>query len=142
MTMSNHKRRNALLWTLQVLLAVLFLFAGTMKLVSPIDEMARMSGLPGGFLLFIGAAELAGGLGLVLPGLLRVRRALTPLAAAGLVLVMVGAVVVSALRMGVASAAVPLVVSALLVLVVRGRLDWARRPAPPVVAREHGAIAS
>jgi hypothetical protein len=52
--------------------------------------------LPGAFLRFIGVAELLGGLGLVLPGLFKMHRHLTPLAAAGLVIIMIGATVLTA----------------------------------------------
>ena len=83
------------LWIVQGLLAVLFLFAGGMKLVMPIEEMTEQIALPGAFLRFIGVAEVLGGLGLILPGLLRIRPGLTPLAAAGLVIIMIGATVLT-----------------------------------------------
>ena len=71
-----------LLWTVQGLLAALFLFAGGMKLVTPIAALTQQIALPGLFLRFIGLVEVLGALGLILPGLLRIRPALTPLAAA------------------------------------------------------------
>src|SRR2546429_832113 len=74
---------NVALWIVQGLLAALFLFAGGAKLVLPLDQLAGPVALPGWFLRFIGAAEVLGALGLVLPGLLRIRPGLTPLAAAG-----------------------------------------------------------
>jgi uncharacterized membrane protein YphA (DoxX/SURF4 family) len=79
------------LWIIQGLLALLFLFAGGMKLVLPIEEMTKQMPMPGPFLRFIGVAEILGALGLILPGLLRIRPGLTPLAAAGLVIIMIGA---------------------------------------------------
>src|SRR5262245_56289176 len=80
------------LWTVQGMLAALFLFAGGMKLVMPIEAMtAQMPEIPGAFLRFIGVAETLGALGLILPGLLRIRPGLTPLAAAGLVIILLGA---------------------------------------------------
>ena len=51
---------------------------------------------PALFIKFIGLVEVLGGLGLILPGIFRRRPELTPLAAAGLVIVMIGAVVISA----------------------------------------------
>ena len=72
------------LWIVQGLLALLFLFAGGMKLVLPIEELTAQMPLPGLFVRFIGVAEVLGAIGLVLPGLLRLRPGLTPLAAAGL----------------------------------------------------------
>jgi hypothetical protein len=83
------------LWIVQVLLAFLFIWAGGMKLVLPLEQLAGPPGsvvLPGWFVRFIGVAELLGGLGLLLPSLLRIRPGLTPLAAAGLVIIMIGAV--------------------------------------------------
>jgi hypothetical protein len=76
----------ALLWTLQVLLALFFaLGSGAPKLILPLEALAMPILLPGPFVWFIGACEVLGGLGLILPGLLRIRPGLTPLAAAGLV---------------------------------------------------------
>src|SRR5262249_50717203 len=85
------KKTNALLWTLQALLALLFLFAGGTKLVLPIAALTAQSPLPGAFLRFIGAAEVLGALGRTPPGFLRIRRGLPPPAACGLSLIMVGA---------------------------------------------------
>ena len=87
--------KNGVLWIVQALLAALFLFAGGMKLVMPIDELVAQSHMSGGFLRFIGVVEVLGGLGLVLPGLTGIAPILAPLAAAGLVIIMIGATVVS-----------------------------------------------
>ena len=57
---------NIALWIIQSLLALLFLFAGVMKLILPIEEMTQQIALPGLFLRFIGVCEVLGGLGLVL----------------------------------------------------------------------------
>ena len=110
------------LWTLQGLLATLFLFTGGMKLVLPVAALTRDIPLSGGFIRFIGVLEVLGGLGLVLPGLLHFRPALTPLAALGLVLVMSGAFGVSLVTGHADTAAIPVVVGVLLavVAVVRG----------------------
>jgi uncharacterized membrane protein YphA (DoxX/SURF4 family) len=83
------------LWTAQISLAMLFLFAGVMKFVMPVKEMTRGSSLPGSFFHFIGAMEVFGAIGLVLPCLLRISRFLTPVAACGLVIIMAGATVTS-----------------------------------------------
>jgi uncharacterized membrane protein YphA (DoxX/SURF4 family) len=115
------------LWSIQGLLALLFLFAGSMKLIVPIEMLtAQMSlPLPGLFLRFIGTAEVAGALGLILPGLLRIRPMLTPLAACGLVIIMIGATVVTLVGGGGVSALVPLVVGLLCTAVAYGRRSWA-----------------
>jgi uncharacterized membrane protein YphA (DoxX/SURF4 family) len=118
--------KSAGLWTIQVLLALVFLFAGSMKLLTPIDVMmAQMTvPLPGWFIQFIGVAEVAGALGLLLPGLFRIRRVLTPLAACGLILIMIGATIITAATMDVVSALFPLVVGLLCLLVAYGRRAW------------------
>jgi uncharacterized membrane protein YphA (DoxX/SURF4 family) len=113
------------LWTVQVILAALFLFSGTMKFMMPVAKMQEGPvKLPGLFLHFIGVAEVLGGLGLILPGLLRIRRGLTPLAAAGLLIIMIGATVVTLLGGGGATALIPLTVGILVAFVVYGRWGW------------------
>src|SRR5918995_7194894 len=103
---------NVALWILQVLLAALFLFAGGVKLITPIEEMMKQMplALPGWFLRFTGVIELLGAIGLVLPWLLRIKPSLTALAAAGLVIVMLGATVYTLAAGDIASALMPLVV--------------------------------
>jgi hypothetical protein len=114
-------KRNATLWVIQGLLAALFLFAGSMKLILPLESMAGPVALPGWFLRFIGVAEVAGAVGLILPWLTRIQPRLTPLAAGGLVVIMAGATVISAMGSPAAGAAVPLVVGALAATVAYGR---------------------
>jgi len=119
---TQRKTTRIALWIVQAVLAALFLFAGGFKLATPIAELARMApALPAGFLKFIGACEVLGGLGLVLPGLFRVRLGLTPLAAAGLVIIMVGAVVVTVATQSLAGAAFPLAIGLLATAVALGR---------------------
>jgi hypothetical protein len=112
---------NVALWIVQVLLAALFVFAGGMKLIMPIDKLTGPINFPEWFLRFIGVAELLGGLGLVLPGLLRTRPGLTPLAAAGLIIIMIGATVVTLMTGVVAAALISLVVGVLAAFVAYGR---------------------
>ena len=113
------------LWIVQGLLALLFVFAGSMKLILPVEMMTAQMPLPGLFLRFIGVAEIAGALGLILPGLLGIRPMLTPLAACGLVIIMIGATVVTLADADVVSALVPLVVGLLCTAVAYGRRSWA-----------------
>ena len=114
------------LWIVQGLLALLFLFAGGTKLVLPLDQLTGSVPLPGLFLRFIGVAEVLGAAGLVLPGLLRVRPGLTPLAAAGLVIIMIGATVVTLAGGDVATALIPAVLGLLAAFVAYGR--WRAEP--------------
>ena len=119
---------NLALWIVQALLAAVFLFAGGMKLIMPIEEMLKQMPLPlpGWFLRFTGVVEVLGAIGLILPRLLRIRPGLTPLAAAGLVIVMIGAVVYTLAAGDVASALMPLVVGLLCAFVAYGR--WRLAP--------------
>jgi uncharacterized membrane protein YphA (DoxX/SURF4 family) len=114
---------NYVLWIVQGLLALIFLFTGGMKLVLPIEVMTEQMPLPlpGWFLRFIGVAEVLGALGLILPRLLGIRPSLTPLAAAGLVIIMIGATVITLAGFGVAPALIPLVVGLLAAFVAYGR---------------------
>jgi len=116
---------NVLLWVVQGLLAALFLFAGSMKLVLPVEALAGPFALPGLFMRFIGVAEVAGALGLVLPSLLRIQPRLTPAAAAGLVIIMIGATVLTGIAGPVAMAAMPALVGVLAGFVAYGRLHTA-----------------
>jgi uncharacterized membrane protein YphA (DoxX/SURF4 family) len=117
------------LWIFQVLLALLFLFAGISKLVMPAEKLTEQAPqFSSAFLRFIGVVETLGGLGLILPGLLKIKTGLTPLAAAGLVLVMIGAVVVAYQTMGAQGAAIPLVTGILAAFVAYGR--WRLMPLP------------
>jgi uncharacterized membrane protein len=90
---------NILLWTIQIILALLFLFAGVSKFLMPAEEMAQNmpAFLSINFIYFIGACEILGALGLVLPWAFKIKPGLTPLAASLLFVVMIGAVVVSAI---------------------------------------------
>jgi hypothetical protein len=110
----------------QALLVALFLFAGGMKLVLPLEKLTGPVELPGLFLRFIGVAEVLGALGLILPGLLRIRPGLTPLAAAGLVIIMIGATGIGLAAGDVAMALIPLVVGLLAAFVAYGR--WRLAP--------------
>ena len=120
---------NIALWIVQVLLALLFLFTGGMKLIMPIEEMTQQLPMPGWFLRFIGVCEMLGGLGLILPWLLRIRPGLTPLAAAGLVVIMIGATVTTIMTGQIAISLVPLVVGILCLFVAYGRWRLAPREA-------------
>jgi uncharacterized membrane protein YphA (DoxX/SURF4 family) len=118
------------LWVVQWLLALLFLFAGGTKLVLPLEKLTGPMPvpLPGLFLRFIGVAEVLGAIGLILPGLLGIRPGLTPLAAAGLVIIMIGATVLTLAGGDVAPALIPLVVGLLSAFVAYGRWRLVRRP--------------
>jgi uncharacterized membrane protein YphA (DoxX/SURF4 family) len=118
---------NWALWTIQILLALLYLFSGSMKFVMPVAKMNEGAvKFPGLFYHFIGTCEVLGGLGLILPGLTGIRRGLTPLAAAGLLIIMIGATTVTLMDgMGIV-ALLPFIVGVLVAIVAYGRWGWLR----------------
>lgn len=122
------------LWCVQALLAVAFAMAGFMKLTTPLDQLGAampwVATAPGALVRFIGLAELAGGLGLVLPAATRIKPILTPLAAAGLVLVMVLAAGVHAVRGELEALPINAVLGGLAALVA-----WGRTAKAPIAAR-------
>ena len=85
------------LWIIQGMLAFAFFGAGAMKLATPVaqlaEQMAWVGHVPAAGVKLIGSAEVLGAIGLILPSALRLRPKLTPLAAAGLAITMLGAVV-------------------------------------------------
>jgi len=109
------------LWIAQAVLALIFLFAGGVKLVLSPEQLTGPVALPIGFVRFIGICEVLGAIGLILPGLLRTRPVLTPLAASGLVIVMLGAIVITLMGGDVAPAVIPLLVGLLAAFVAYGR---------------------
>jgi putative oxidoreductase len=90
------------LWIVQGLLALMFIFAGFGKLTAPISELAAQMpwvlDFSESMVRFVGASEVLGGLGLILPSLLRIKPVLTPLAALGLAVVMLLAAVYHATK--------------------------------------------
>jgi len=122
MPASSPKTINRVLWIAQSLTALLFLFAGFMKFVTPVEQMQQGGvSLPGSFIHFIGICECLGALGLLLPGILRIHTWLTPLAAAGLTIIMAGAVSITIPAMGVAAAIFPAVVGIVTSWIAYGR---------------------
>ena len=123
---------NILLWILQVLLGLLFIFSGVMKFIMSVAEMNEQAPVhfPGIFLHFIGLCEILGGIGLILPGALRIRPSLTPLAAVGLAIITAGATVITLMGPMKSMVVVPLVTCLLCIFVA-----WGRWKAQPISAR-------
>jgi uncharacterized membrane protein YphA (DoxX/SURF4 family) len=119
---------NILLWILQCLLGLLFIFSGAMKFVMTVAQMNEQGPvfLPGIFLHFIGVCEILGGIGLILPSALRIEPRLTPLAAAGLAIITAGATVITLMGPMKGMALVPLITCLLCIFVAWGR--WKARP--------------
>ena len=120
---SRERMMSVTLWTIQGALALLFLLSGGSKLILPSNVLLAQLALPLPiwFIRFIGVIEVAGALGLILPQLTRIKPFLTPLAACGLALEMVGATIVTVIGMGVAPALLPLFVGLLAVFVAYER---------------------
>ncbi len=112
---------NVVLWIIQALLALLFLFAGGVKLILPVAAMTKQVALPGSFLRFIGVCEVLGAIGLILPGITRIRTGLTSLAASGLVIIMIGATWITVTKVNLVSALFPFAVGLLAAFVACGR---------------------
>jgi DoxX-like family len=125
------------LWTVQALLALAFLFGGCVKLLVPPDVLYQMVPLQTEFVRFIALCETLGAIGLIVPSVLRIQPRLTPLAAAGLSIIMTGATLLSPSFTGeLAPSILPLVLGLLAAFVAYGRSRVAlipprsRRPAP------------
>ena len=128
---------NVGLWILQILLGLFMAVAsGLPKLIVPVEQLPMPIPIPGPLLLFIGVAEIAGGLGLILPGLLRIRPGLTPLAAAGLGLVAIGGMAYQIAAGEPGNAVFALAIAVLCALVGYGRwqvVPHRARPRRPVL---------
>ena len=130
--MKQQQRSKALhitLWIAQVLLAGMFLMSGLMKVSQPIDQLSKMlpwaTQVPEVLVRFIGAAEVLGALGLILPSLLRIQPKLTPIAAIGLGLVMLFAIAFHVSRGETAVIGMNFVLVALAAFIAWGRLKKA-----------------
>ena len=132
------KKLNALLWTLQGLLALFIgLASGAPKLLLPAEAVPMPIPLSPDFLHFIGVCEVLGALGLILPGVLRIRPGVTVLAAAGIALLTVCAAVYQVMAGQPESAVFALVIGALAAFVAYGR-----RRLQPLRAAERTAAAT
>lgn len=117
---------NIALWIIQALLAALFLFAGVAKLGMTVEQMNQGPvQFPGVFYRFIAIVEILGGLGMILPGIFKIKTGLTPLAALGLVIIMIGATAIS-FKMSPSAAILPLITGVLAAFVAYGR--WKLAP--------------
>jgi hypothetical protein len=118
---------NLTLWIVAGLLAAVFLFAGSTKLFIPRKKLAEASGggwvldFSAGFVKALGALEILGAVGLILPALLDVAPVLVPLAALGLGVIMVGAAAVEFRRQEFKHVLVNLTYLALIAFVAWGR---------------------
>ena len=132
---TKNTRWNIGLWVAQAALAAMFLMAGFMKLTSSPADMAAMGMLwaqnaPVALIRFIGTAEVAGALGLILPAATRIMPELTRLAAAGLAVIMVLAAGLHITRGEFEVVPMNIILFALAVLVI-----WGRAKKAPIAPR-------
>ena len=125
---------NTLLWGLQILLALVFAFGGAMKAITPPVELAEQAAwalrVPAWTIVVAGVAEVLAAIGLIVPAATRIRPSLTPLAASGLVLVMLlAAFWVHAPAAEWGAVATNLVLGGLAAFTAYGR--WVLAPIPP-----------
>ncbi len=122
---------NALLWILQVLLAAAFLAHGLMFLF-PSPELALLmdASIARPLRYLLGVAEVAAGIGLVVPGVTRIQPWLVAAAAAGLIPIMIGATVLHLVRAEYGPAATTAVLLAMV-----GAVAWLRWRVHPIRAR-------
>ena len=91
------KALHIILWVAQIILGGMFIMAGVMKSTQPIVDLSKSvpwtANVPLALIRLIGVSELLGGIGLILPSLLRIKPIFTPVAAIGILLIMVFAMV-------------------------------------------------
>ncbi len=124
-TVKNQKGLNIALWIGQFLLASMFIMAGWMKSVQPIEELGKslpwVNEVSAGLVRFIGVSELAGGLGILLPSLLKFKPFLAPLAALGLAVIMVLAFGYHVIRAEYSALGINVLLAAIAVFIAWGR---------------------
>ena len=122
------------LWIAQVLLAAMFLMSGFMKVAQPIDQLSKMlpwaAQVPEALVRFIGVAEVLGAIGLILPSLLRIKPKLTLIAAVGLALVMLFAVVFHISR-----GETPMIGMNFILMAIAAFIAWGRFKKAPITPK-------
>ena len=129
-TATSRKALSIALWVLQLLLACFFVMVGYSHALMPFDQIAQeatwLNDVPRWLSLFIGYAEIAGGLGLVIPPAIRVAPWLTSLAALGLATIMILAIPFHVLKGEASVIWTHTLIAALAVFVAWGR--WRKAP--------------
>ena len=122
------------LWIAQVILAAMFLMSGFMKLSQPIDQLSKMlpwaAQVPEALVRFIGVAEVLGAVGLILPSQLRIQPKLTAIAAVGLALVMLFAVVFHISR-----GETPMIGMNFILIAIAAFIAWGRFKKAPIAPK-------
>jgi len=121
---------NVLLWVLQFLLAAVFLAHGLFFLAPPASMLELLKPIPTAFRLFLGVAEVLAAVGLTLPGITRIQPMLVSCAAAGIMIVMIGATVFHLSRGEVSSA-----ITTSILLVMATSVAYMRWKVKPILPR-------
>ena len=127
---------NITLWVLQVLLAVAFFAHGLLFLFPPADMLVLMKPIPPAFRLFLGVAEVLAAVGLTLPGVARILPWLISCAAAGVMIIMIGATIFHTVRGEVSSAITTVVLLVIATFVAYMR--WKVKPIAPRTVASSG----
>ncbi len=116
---------NTILWILQILVALVFLVTGAAKVLIPKDKlkgkMSWVEDAPESTAKIIGGLEILGAVGLILPALTGILPWLTPLAAVGLMLTMIGAIATHVRLSEYSHLAVPIILLVLAAFIAYGR---------------------
>ena len=122
------------LWIAQVLLAAMFLMSGFMKVAQPIETLSQSlpwaAQVPETLVRFIGAAEILGAVGLILPSLLRIQPKLTPIAAIGL-----GLVMLFAIAFHVSRGETPVIGMNFVLIAIAAFIAWGRFKKAPITPK-------
>jgi putative oxidoreductase len=126
---------NAILWVLQVLLAVAFFAHGCLFLFPPAALVEQMSVIPKAFRIFLGVAEVLAAIGLTLPGITRIQPWWISWAAAGLMIVMISATIFHIIRGEISSAITTFILLVMATFVAYKR--WKVTPILPRTVAQH-----
>jgi hypothetical protein len=120
---------SVMLWVLQCLLAAVFLAHGLIFLFPPASMVELLKPVPTAFRMFLGVAEVLAAVGLTLPGITRILPWLIPCAAAGVMVVMIGATIFHTVRGELSSAIVTAILLVMATFVAYMR--WKVMPISP-----------
>ncbi|MFK7949489.1 MAG: DoxX family protein [Saprospiraceae bacterium] len=130
----NNKAINIALWVVQVLLGLMFLMAGATKTFQPMEVLAEslpwVTETSSALVRFIGISELLGGIGLLLPSILRIKPFLTVWAAIGLATIMLFAAIFHGSRGEFSAIGINAVFMAL-----AGFVAWGRSKKAPILPK-------
>ncbi|GAB4037445.1 DoxX family protein [Spirosoma jeollabukense] len=130
------KAIHLILWVAQVVLAATFIWAAAMKLFQPVEKLAALwpwtGQIPGIVVKLTGLIDLVGAIGLILPSLLRIKPQLTPIAAIGVIALMLCASIFHIARGEAAQIGANIVFAGMAAFIAWGRFTKA-----PIIERPY-----